>query len=524
MKLWHPDFATPKTHPRSSVSLDLSNEFARRLEFGYIAQSHKIMAFAKNRALPQPDRIGTDSAFDVRGETVYGRNSGASTFPNYWEYTGRNFKAGPKTLYARFRWVGVDTPDDLQVSTIFGDTAVSTWGSSGLFFTIRNRVGGLAQVFAGHWSSWEAAGWADSDGVLHDGDWHDVCVVAPYTPSGLPRIFVDGVEAASYSNQAAGTGASVSTVDGIRIGSYYDNNLKRQLNIEIKHAYCFDEAFSAEQVEELRRSPYQLFKPAADIQPTALIPSVGTTITGTGALSIGGITVSSTGERSVTGSGALALGGTQIAATAERQITGQGALTTGPAQIAATGERSIIAAGALATGPAALSGSGSLAGNINGTGALSAGAAQLAASGERSVTGSATLAPGAPRIAGAGAVGGVIGGSGTLTIGGLTISAAGERTLVGSGALTTAGARLDGSGALAGNIAGSGGLTIGPVNIAATGERTLSSIGSLSVGAALLSGTALTGIVYFYSFPEDSQRGGTLISPTRGGTLSRYEV
>jgi|GEM_PF-7060174 len=29
---------------------------------------------------------------------------------------------------------------------------------------------------------------------------------------------------------------------------------------------------------------------------------------------------------------------------------------------------------------------------------------------------------------------------------------------------------------------------------------------------------------YFYSYPEDSARGGTLISPTRGGTLSRYEV
>ncbi|MGQ3486136.1 hypothetical protein [Roseovarius pacificus] len=245
-------------------------------------------------------------------------------------------------------------------------------------------------------------------------------------------------------------------------------------------------------------------------------PAVASGITGSGALTPGGVTIASTGERSVAGAGALALGGVRLDASGNREVIGAGALTMRGPQLDASGEREIPASGALAVGGAALDGSGGLTGNISGSGALAAGPAKLDASGERQITGAAALSPGGAQLdaagerevtgaaalamgpaalASAGSVSGAIGGSGALSVGAVKLDASGERSILGTVALTLGGAMLDGAGGLSGNIVGSGALTMGGVRLASTGERNISGIGSLTVGAALLSGTAIGGIV-----------------------------
>ncbi|WP_421907279.1 hypothetical protein [Mameliella sp.] len=244
----------------------------------------------------------------------------------------------------------------------------------------------------------------------------------------------------------------------------------------------------------------------ADLCAVAIKPAAGGG--NDGALTTGGIALSSTAERELTATGAFALGGAQLDGAGQRTMTATGALAAGSAQLDGSGVVStlISGTGALSPGAAQLDGSGVVNSGISGTGALSPGGGQLDATGARSISGSGAMTVGGAQLDGSGAriipgsaalaAGGAhLDGSGatgdsgvaSLTAGGVQADATGTRTVPGVGDFVTGGTQIDSTGERIATA--SGALSIGPASAEATGERSVTGGGALAIGAAQIDGS-----------------------------------
>lgn len=184
------------------------------------------------------------------------------------------------------------------------------------------------------------------------------------------------------------------------------------------------------------------------------------TITGTGAVTLGAVTVAGTAERevtdvggpieltlpaitvsgtgtvsgAVTGSGAIALGAVTVSGTAEREIAGTGAIILGRITVAGTAERTVTGTGAITLGVLAVAGTAQLGGEVSGTGAIALGAVTVSGTAERELHASGAITLAALTVAGAGTR--ATDATGAISLGALRVSAQGLLTITGAGAIT----------------------------------------------------------------------------------------
>lgn len=151
----------------------------------------------------------------------------------------------------------------------------------------------------------------------------------------------------------------------------------------------------------------------------------GGTVTGTGAVTLGAVTVAGTAEREITSTGAITLGTIVVSGAGAGTVSGTGAITLGPITVAGTGEREITDTGGavdLSLPAITISGSGTVsgAGTVTGTGAITLGAVTVSGSGTRATNATGAITLGALQLAAQGLL--VIDGTGAITLGAIQVS------------------------------------------------------------------------------------------------------
>jgi hypothetical protein len=224
----------------------------------------------------------------------------------------------------------------------------------------------------------------------------------------------------------------------------------------------------------------------------ALRPAVVSGVTGTGAITFGGVTVSGSGTVARDATGAVTLPGIVASGTGAIARDATGAITLPALTVSGTAEREIPGTGAIDLGSLLLAGSGTVgAAPITGAGAVTLGAIVAAGIAERSVTASGAITLAALTMSGAGTI--ARDATGAITLPAAVISGLAERVIPGSGAITLPAAEVAGQAAR--EVPGIGSVTLAGVVVAGTGTTapagaTITGTGALTLPAALVSGIA----------------------------------
>lgn len=144
----------------------------------------------------------------------------------------------------------------------------------------------------------------------------------------------------------------------------------------------------------------------------------GTTISGTGAVTDSGETVSASGAVTVSGTGAVTDAGEAVASTGAVSVSGTGSLTDAGETISGTSASVRTGTGSLTDGQETISGAG--AATVSGSGSIQDSGETISATGETLISGSASVTESGEVVDAAGAV--LISGSGSLTDSGETIA------------------------------------------------------------------------------------------------------
>lgn len=172
--------------------------------------------------------------------------------------------------------------------------------------------------------------------------------------------------------------------------------------------------------------------------------SAGGSVTGTGAITLGNITVAGTGVRGVTSTGALTLGKISVSGSGAVARDSTGAITLGAIEVDGTAEREITSTGAIALGSIVVAGTGSVdsADTITGTGAVELGAITVSGTAEREIPG-----------------------NGSITLGRITVAGAGKRSADATGAITLGPIVVSGAGNNITTVSGTGAITLGAIQV-----------------------------------------------------------
>jgi len=165
-------------------------------------------------------------------------------------------------------------------------------------------------------------------------------------------------------------------------------------------------------------------------RPTSSLFNAGANL-GTGAVTLGALTVSGVGSFTDTATGAITLGPLAVTATGTFTDVGSGAITLGPLTVAGAGKFTDTGTGAIALGALVTSGIGTT--STVGSGAITLGALSPSGSGTFTVTASGSIALAGLGVSGTGLSGQF--GTGAITLAPLIVSgtgtaAAGARNIV----------------------------------------------------------------------------------------------
>ena len=261
------------------------------------------------------------------------------------------------------------------------------------------------------------------------------------------------------------------------------------------------------------------------IKSTGTVPAISFTLalrpaefTVTGAITLGGVTVSGSGTVAGSATGALTLPAAQVSGTGAIARDATGAITLPALTVSGAAEREIPGTGAIDLGSLLLAGSGTAgAAPITGAGAVTLGAIVAAGMAERSVTASGAITLAALTMSGAGTIARdatgaitlpaavisglaerVIPGSGAITLPAAEVAGQATREITGTGSMTLAGVIVSGAGNVTGGtITGTGALTLPAALIASIAERSIAGTGALALPTLTLAGAAeraLTGV------------------------------
>lgn len=200
---------------------------------------------------------------------------------------------------------------------------------------------------------------------------------------------------------------------------YLSGSLTAFSNGVHEYAALWNRGLSTAEAWAFNENPWQVTRSTRG--RVYFVPSGAGGVTGTGAITLGSITIEGTAERAVTGTGSIALGAIEVASTANRSYAATGEITLGSITVNGTGIREVTGTGAIALGSAAVNGTGERA--VTGVGAVTLGA--VTADGTGTVTSAGTHT-----------------GTGAIVLGAATVEGAGVREVTGTGAITLSGLQV----------------------------------------------------------------------------------
>jgi hypothetical protein len=206
--------------------------------------------------------------------------------------------------------------------------------------------------------------------------------------------------------------------------------------------------------------------------PKYTVGSTGSSVTGTGALTVSTATLSGTGKHGHPGSGSLTATKATASGAGLKGSHGTGSLTVSKETMSGTGVRHVLGTGSLTDSHPTVAGTGKR--GAHGTGSLTVTDTTLIGSGTASTPGSGVT------------------GAGALTANAPSLTATARRGTIGTGSITS------GKGIVAGVAStgkrGTGALTALKATLAGTAIRRLTGTGVLNATKATLAGTAHRGI------------------------------
>lgn len=215
-----------------------------------------------------------------------------------------------------------------------------------------------------------------------------------------------------------------------------------------------------------------------------------TTSTGSGAITLSGLSVAGVGRFTASSSGAVTLGSVAVAGVGRFTSSASGAVTLAALTPAGSGTFKASSSGAITLAGMSVAGSGSFSTSASGSVALAAmtadGDGTAAAPGNSTGSGSITLS--ALGVAGSGSF--RASASGAVSLGSLAASGSGSFSASGSGDVTLAAMQAEGVATL--EASGSGSVTL--AGLAADGSATGGPATSTGSGSIVLSGLSASGV------------------------------
>lgn len=291
-KYAHPDFSRPGVKPSGDVCLDLSGLGA------YVSR-----AFVPQSGLA--DLIygslnATGSIYTKANTAVFAAATG-----EYLGYPDSQVPSDELSVIFRVRRGSTGT-----YTGICGDKDSANFATDdGFFINLRSDTSRIAWGVGSDQCKPQTS-WSALDNTT---DFFDVCCT--YRKTGQLKIYVNGAEPSSYLVQQTPALWTQSSTD-FRIGNYYTDAYP--LAGVVEYLYVIKKELSKNQIIEFHRSPYQILKPAYDIQ--GFWSAGGGTnyplTADVGALTLSGGTVTFTKDQSITlDVGALTLAGDAVTFT-----------------------------------------------------------------------------------------------------------------------------------------------------------------------------------------------------------------
>ena len=209
---------------------------------------------------------------------------------------------------------------------------------------------------------------------------------------------------------------------------------------------------------------------------------------GTGAITLGGATVSGSGSPTLAASGAVDLATAAVSGTVDVTPPGvdaSGAVTLDTVVVSGVGRQTHNATGAVALGAVTVAGVGRQ--THNATGAVTLGAVSVAGVGSSTVQASASVSLASVSVAGVGSP--VIVASGAVTLGAVVVTGLGTSTAQALGAIALDAVSVAGVGdvvALA--ITATGAVALDAATVAGVGTSTVQATGAMALGAVSVAG------------------------------------
>jgi len=422
-----------RKQPKSLFSVNNAHPLARGLVFLLEPPTRKSMSF-----------------IDVSGRSGNATN----------EYTDTDYQRTRVSTSAKYggsiQGIGsIEPSTEIHFPTAALNAAFSASGQATFFGILQSTL----QDAGGDTSGFllKVAGDAEhypfTDGKIYSGAFTNSRWVNGATPPSLitePHSIAytaKNGEQKAYYNGASLASGSVAVAPSMASGRFASGTAYSNLpNGYFFYAAFWDRVLSPQEIAELDRNPWALFRKTPQ---NFYFPSAGG------------------GGATITGSGTPTAQASTVSGTAERSVTGSGTPTAQASTVAGVAERVITSSGALASQSSAVAGSGSVGNAISGSGTLLAQSSQVAGTAERSVTGSGTPASQSA-----------------------TVSGAAERIVTGTGTPTSQSSTVSGTGQVGNVVTGSGSPTAQSATVSGTAERTVTSSGALSAQSSTVAGTA----------------------------------
>jgi len=225
--------------PQHAVAINRANPFGRKLLYG-IAGGISPSASVTGDLVSLVGPITTKDGLVNFPNNIDGSRVIFNQFP---EFNSSGF-----TVIAKLRKQSTSRNDSL-----FDTKRTNYWDQPvGFTFALRTDGGLLAQQ--------GSATTYTTTNYTNDGQFHDVAFVN--TPNKPQIIYVDGNEV-SYALQSGATAYVVSPYP-LTFGSYYDYSNNRTSNCLVEYAYILDGSLSIDEINQLRKNPWQVFKNVAN--------------------------------------------------------------------------------------------------------------------------------------------------------------------------------------------------------------------------------------------------------------------
>jgi len=234
-----------------------------------------------------------------------------------------------------------------------------------------------------------------------EGTW--ILIVGTYDGSAADtgiKIYLDGSRVDDTNFSGGSYVAMENQTQDVEIAAYrgfYGNG-------QIALTAMWRRELTAKDVKELWANPFKLLLRKGPV----ITKATSAVITGTGAITIGAITVSGAGKIHHVGTGAISIGAVTVSGsgTVVSTITGTGSITLAAVTVAGVGSIHHVGTGTIAVGTITVSGSGTVSSTITGTGAITIGAVTLSGTGTVAIdiTGTGAITLGAITLSGVGQI------------------------------------------------------------------------------------------------------------------------